>query len=81
MAEDSECAVSTFLFALTMLPKLRGSGPKFAIIPKVAMVSSLVHHYTNSSAVVYSRILESIDHASLDFMQNPTLVSRTRCLR
>jgi retinol dehydrogenase 12 len=38
--------ISTFLLALLLLPKLRESGRKFNITPRLTFVSSEVHHFT-----------------------------------
>ncbi len=54
--------VSTFLLALMILPKLRQSAEKFSIIPRISIVSSLVHHYTELPAKSYPKIFDSMNH-------------------
>ena len=62
MASLTVNVVSTFLLALMMLPKLRESAAKHEITPRISIVSSLVHHYTNLSAKSYPNIFESMNH-------------------
>jgi retinol dehydrogenase-12 len=51
-AEDNEATItinviSTFLLALMLLPKLRESAAKFKTTPRLTIVSSEVHFFTN----------------------------------
>jgi len=60
--------VSTFLMALMLLPKLRESAEKFGIVPRISIVSSLVHHYTELSAKSSAKILDAMnaeEHANM----------------
>lgn len=73
--------VSTFLLALMMLPKLRESASKFGIIPRISIVSSLVHRYTNLSAKSYPKILESMNHMEQANMRTRSLAPLDRVSR
>ena len=73
--------VSTFLLALMMLPKLRESGAKFNMVPRISIVSSLVHHYTNLSAKANPNIFESMNHMEQANMRTRSYIPLDRVSR
>lgn len=63
--EDNESTIttnviSTFLLALLLLPKLRETAVKFNVLPRLVIVASFVHYFTELSEKNSDNILEKL---------------------
>lgn len=58
--------ISTFMLALMMLPKLRETASKFSVTPRLTIVSSEVHYFTNLPQKAKPSIFEALKNTSAD---------------
>ena len=82
-AEDNESTitinvVSTFLLALLVLPKLHETGQKFNITPRLTIVSSEVHQFTNLKEKKSPKIFEKLNDKETANMSDRCAVPLSR---